>query len=274
MKRLFLIKRLLSAALSVLLLAMLLSGCAKAPAETEFTGSNQGDDINTVNETKSSIAPSSKPNQQKNTETVEYSYQYTNMKLELPADWEYDIMAAAEDENGGTVDAPANEPANYFGIQFWPKAQPSMTISLYYHVDGIGLCGTGVTFEDITFENGLTATKCTEGMGDNFWFFLIYHDVPGTYTVEYAFSKDLWSEYEDEIMTILESVEIGKDILSETEAIEIAKAEYTVSYDTVGAHFNYDDGVWKITFSTNSAGEDQTILIDAQGKIQDSLYGE
>lgn len=258
-------KRLLSATLSAILLTMLCSGCAEYPAATGNNGNNQGNDRNSISETENGAIQISRPEQQKNTATVEYSHQYTNMKLELPADWEYDIMAAGDDDIG-TVD----EPAKYFGIQFWPKAQPSMTINFYYRVNGIGLCGTGVTFEDVAFANGLTATKCTEGLSDNFWFLLIYHDVPGTYTAECAISKDLWSEYENAVMSILESVEIGKNILSETEAIEIAKAECTVSYNTVRAYFDYAEGVWEIHFSTDHMADgEQTIWIDAQGEIRD-----
>lgn len=265
-------KRLLSAMLSAIFLAMLFSGCAEARAETELDGSNQGNNTDIISETENGETQGSKPEQQKNTTTVEYSYQYANMKLELPAGWEYEIMpGAGENDETGTVDGPAK----HFGIRFWPQAQPLMTINLHYRVDGIGLCATGVTFEDVSFANGLTATKCTEGIEDEFWFLLIYHDVPGTYTVECVPSKDLWSNYENAIMSILESVEIGKNILSETEAIEIAKAGCNVSYDTVRAYFDYASGVWKICFSTNDLdGGDQTIWIDAQGEIQDSVYGK
>lgn len=256
--------------LSALFLTLLFSGCANVPSNTRIDKSNQSSNMNIASETKSGEAEGSKLEQQ-DMGIVEYSYHYANMKLDLPEDWEYDIMAGTGDNDASAVD----EPTNYFGIQFWPKAQPAMTISLCYRIDGIGLCGTGVTFEDIAFSNGLTATKCTEGISDDFWFLLIYHDVPGTYTIECAASKNLWSKYESNVLSILESVQIGTNILSETEAIEIAKAECTVSYDTVRAYFDYTNGVWKIHFSTNDVvGGDQTIWIDALGEIQDTVSGE
>lgn len=239
-------RKFLSVVLSLILLTMVFSGCADASSQPEAARDNP----NSIGETESS-----NPEQQEETKTVEYSYQYTNMKLNLPVDWEHDILA-------GTME----ESANNFGIQFWPKAQPSMTIRLLYHVDGIGLCGTGVTFEDILLENGLTATKCTEGIGDDHWFFLIYQDVPGAYAAECYASKSMWTKYENAVMSILESAEIGKNILSEAEAIEAAKEERTMSYDTTRAYFDYTAGVWEIHFRTaNNAGEDQIVRIDAQG---------
>ena len=244
-----------SAILSVLFFAMLFFGFTDTPRQAEV----DRDNLTGIGETESSG-----PRQKEKTETVAYSYQYTNMKLELPTDWAYNILA-------GNVD----ESADNFGIQFWPQAQPSMKISLRYHVNGIGLCGTGVTFEDISFQNGLTATKCTEGSDDNYWFFLIYHDVPGAYAVECSASKSLWAAYEHAIMSILESVEIGKNILSETEAIEAAKAECTVSYDTIRAYFDHTVGVWKIRFSTSDEADgDLTIRMDIQGELQSIIWGE
>lgn len=257
------VKRILFVALSMLLFTMIFSSCAQNSTKTEIEGRNT--------DPQNGFPESGKVERTRNIETVEYSYQYANMKLELPVEWEYKIMTGEGDADNSTT----NEYANNFGIRFWPKAQPSMTIDFRYHANGIGLCGTGVTFEDISFKNGLTATKCTEGTNNSYWFFLIYRDVPGDYAVECYTSKDLWSQYESTIMSILESVEIGKNILSETEAIEIAKVECTVSYDTVRTHFDYTNGVWQIHFSTNDlSGADQIIWIDAQGDIQNTQYGE
>lgn len=232
-------KRILSVMLSALLVMLLFSGCTAALQER---GTAQGDN----------------PKQQKNTIPVEYSYQYTNMGLELPDDWAYDILAGDGERETG------EPPAYSYGIQFWPRAEPSMKITFHYYINGIGLCGTGVTFEEISFENRLTATKCTEDQeysnGDRFWFFLIYHDVPGAYAVECSTSKDLWSEYEETVMSILESVEVGKGILSETEAIEIAKTKCTIPYDDVRGYFSHVDGVWEVRFSaTNMNGENQDV---------------
>lgn len=238
-------KRILSVALYTLLLTLLFSGCMGNPSEAVLEGNNQDKD--------KGVTQGIKYEQQKDTIAVEYSYEYANMRLDLPTDWGYDIMTAEE-----SVD--------YFGIQFWPNDEPAMTINLSYHINGIGLCGTGVTFEEISFENGLTAIKCTEGTDDRFWIFLIYHDTPGAYAVECSTSKDLWSKYENDIMSILESVEIGKDVLSESEAIEVAKTECTISYDVARAYFDHVNGLWSIRFSTTDGnGETQNIMIDAQG---------
>lgn len=249
-------KKCLSVALAALLLVVLFTACAKTPAETG--GNGDAPDM------ENSAAPSGKPERPGNTAIAEYSYQYTNMRLELPEDWEYEILPGTGDVAFGADDRPADT----FGIQFWPKAEPSMSVNLRYYAGGIGLCGTGVTFEELSFKNGLTATKCTEGLGDDFWVFLIYHDVPGAYALECITSKELWSAYENIVMSILENAELGRGILSETEAIEIAKTEYTGSYESVRADFDHTEGAWQIRFSTNDmTGQEQTIRIDAQRTV-------
>jgi hypothetical protein len=238
-------KKLLSVVLSLLLLITAFSGCAAVAFRDEVDEDHQGG----IGETASAA-----PEQQEQTKIAEYSYQYTNMKLELPDDWEYKILEGSEEQS-----------VNSFGIQFWPKAQPSMTIRLLYHVNGIGLCGTGVTFEDVLLENGLTATKCTENIDKDRWFFLIYQDVPGAYAAECSASQGLWNEYGDAVMSILGSAEIGKNILSESEAIEAAKEGYAAAYDTVRAYFDHGSGTWEIHFRTENSGEDQIVRIGAQG---------
>lgn len=256
-------KKWLSVALSALLVTLLVSGCGETPAKTGLDGSSQ--------RPENGAAQGGAPEQQKNTTPVEYSDQHTNMRLALREGWDYDSTPGAGE--GEAVDAAGA--ADSFGIQFWPQAEPSMRISLRYYVNGIGLCGTGVTFEEISFENGLTATKCTEDMEHGFWFFLIYHDVPGAYAVECFTSKELWSEYESTLMSILESVEVGTGILSESEAIEIAKGECTVAYDTVRAYFDCVDGLWEVRFSTdNAVGGNQSIWIDAKGEVRDIVSEE
>ena len=239
-------KKRFSVVLSLLLLTIVFSGCTDTSSQTETAK----DHPNSIGGTEGNA-----PEQLEEIKIAEYSYQYTNMKLKLPTDWEYEILE-------GTVEASKNN----LGIRFWPKNQPTITISLLYYVNGIGLCGTGVTFEDIVLENGLTATKCTEDIDDDHCFILIYKDVPGAYAAKCCVPKSMWADYEDTVMSILGSAEIGRNLLSESEAIEAAKGGVTVSYDTIRAYFDYISGVWEIQFTTtHTVGEDQIVRIDAQG---------
>lgn len=138
-----------------------------------------------------------------NTKTAEYSYEDVYMSLTLPEGWEYEIIPAALD----------SDPASYgiiYGINFWRTDSPELSLTLEYHPRGIGICGTGVTFEDMVFESGLTATKCTESLdGDIYWFFLIYDEPHNNYAVSCSADSALWNEHESEIMAILETVTLG-----------------------------------------------------------------
>lgn len=133
-----------------------------------------------------------------NFEIAEYSHEGVSMSLLLPEGWAYEIVPAAADA--------AN---NIFGIKFWPEAEPTLELMLEYHAAGIGICGTGVTFTDMEFENGLTATACTEQMEDGYWFFLIYDEPNNNYAVSYSGDYELWNEYEKTVNTILDTVNLG-----------------------------------------------------------------
>lgn len=232
-------KKIFSGALAAILLSLLLAGCSAVSPPSGEAGKNP-------------------PTQPVLSQTVVFSYQYANMGLKLPADWEHKTILLD----------PADAPNDHFGTEFWPEDQPALKIRLLYYVNSIGLCGTGVTIEDVSFNNGLTATQYCEGMQDNFWFCLIYHDTPGTYVVESTAPQELWDAYTDTIAAILESVTVGENLLSETEAIAAAAEECTIAYDSARADFDYNTGVWQVRFSAADAFgtvlETQTIQVDAQ----------
>jgi len=131
-----------------------------------------------------------------------YSFETVSMSLELPAGWEYEIKAYTE---GGSL----------YGLVFWPKEEPSLSLYLAYHANGIGICGTCVTCSDIQFPQGLTATACVEQSSGSYWFFLIFNQGDNKYAVECATTPALWAEYEDQIMSILDTAALGGDVQPE-----------------------------------------------------------
>lgn len=133
-------------------------------------------------------------------EAVEYSHGDVYMSLDLPGGWSSEIIPAAEEEAENEI----------FGIRFWPEASPEFALMLEYHTGGIGICGTGVTFTETEFQSGLKATACTEELGDDgYWFFLIYDEPHVKYAVSYSGDRELWSEYEDAVTAILDTVALG-----------------------------------------------------------------
>lgn len=211
--------------------------------------------------------------------TAEYHYQYANMLLQLPADWEYEIVPAEQmEENSNRT----------FGIRFWPMADLDFQLELFYWMDGIGLCATGVTIEKIDFDNKMAATKFTETIDGKLWITIVYQNLPGTYVVSGTVPEKLWEKYEETLMEILESTELGKGNLTQEEVVEIAleawigeismpeevyktwkdEKEFAGFYDRVRATFQCEDGRWKVEFYLSDTNDKQQVVwIDAEGTV-------
>lgn len=132
---------------------------------------------------------------------VQYCCRHINMTLNLPAGWEYEF----QEPNGGSGPLAGSEPA---GIHFWPAESPDFLCRLSYYPQGTGYCGMGVTVEEVTFTNGLTATKCTEELEDTLWLLLLYRDLPDSCALEAYLPKELLPRYESQLLQILESIRL------------------------------------------------------------------
>lgn len=126
---------------------------------------------------------------------AEYYTSSASIQLQLPSDWEYEI------KNSG----------QRYGIRFWPKEEMDFKLDLLYWETQIGMCGTGVTIEEVIFSNGMKATQYTEKIEGILWFTMIYQDLPGTYVVSGQVPEELWEKYKTVVMEILETAELGKE---------------------------------------------------------------
>ena len=149
------------------------------------------------------VVVSAAPFDMRETTIAEYSDETASMRVTLPKGWSYSIFA---DGTEGTDAGDGAEPTDIFGIKFWLEENPALSLTLQYHTQGVGVCGTGVTFREMQFSGGLTATACTEQIGDDYWFFLMYHEPYNGYAVSYMASLPLWNEFQDEIIAILDTV--------------------------------------------------------------------
>lgn len=208
---------------------------------------------------------SSHPALEGETIPAQYSCQYANMHLTLPEGWTY--RAVPYDALG--------EKHSAFGLEFWREDQPEVLFRFNYYPQGIGLCGTGKTFEEVSFSNGLTATKCTEILSeDTLWMMVIFADLPGTYALETLMPHGQWADYEGAITEILESAALGQGCLRQSEAVRLAEAACTVDYDTTWADFDFSTGVWQVRFyQTGTIGADQTVRLDPEGAVIETIYG-
>ena len=181
---------------------------------------------------------------------AEYENGYISLKLTLPEGWDWQEDPAED----GTE-----------GILFWDGEKPDQRFRLSAWPDGFGMCGTGVDFSEVTLASGAKLTEAREG---DRWIVLIFDGVPGSYTVRPqggTLNSTVWdAKWREQILTILDTAELGGDAMTEDEAI--AKAAEVFSGDYAAAYGSYDlrTGVWTVRFF---AGEQETgrVTVNAEG---------
>lgn len=182
-----------SALICALAVLLLLGACA---GSVVVQPSGQVD-----NPASSTAPPSASPDAAAGeTQDIEFIHDYAGVRMTLPEGWEYEtIVSESSMEDGGQV-----------GVNFWPEERSDFSLSLLCQKSQIGICGTGVDFEDVSFGSGLCATKCTEEISGGLWLMLIFKDVPGGfYSLDGYASREVWEEYRDDIEQILSSLQLG-----------------------------------------------------------------
>lgn len=122
---------------------------------------------------------------------VEFSHDNLYMSISIPEDWVYSVREYTEDDYN-------------VGIDFWPKGKEGK-LSLNYYPSGFGVCGTGLESEEIE----IAGMKASKGTYDNkpIWDFISFW--PEDIDVAVLNSADgWWSEYEEEAMSILQTIKI------------------------------------------------------------------
>lgn len=164
-----------------------------------------------------SLMEEPKQEDSKEDEEVIASYQYKDifMSLTLPPEWDYEVKTVKEMKK--------QDGMRLCAIDFWLKKEPESKLELAYWPDGIGLCGTGVTTEEVTFENGLSAEKNTE-IQDHVWMMVIYklELEKGNFAVDTILDKKFWKKYEKDIMAVIGTASFTKpeEELEDMEKIE------------------------------------------------------
>ena len=141
--------------------------------------------------------------------TALYEFPEGSLSLVIPEGWEYEVqtkeMKAGKD---GLV---------LCAIDFWPSEHPEARLEFGYWPDRIGMCGTGVTIEQVDFGGGLSAWRYTETIDGTVWITLIYDHVgerPYSFVLRGDIGEVLWEQYEAEIMDIA-----GTAVMTVTETI-------------------------------------------------------
>ena len=181
---------------------------------------------------------------------AEYENGYISMRLTLPEGWDWQEDPAED----GTE-----------GILFWDGEKPDQRFRLSAWPDGFGMCGTGVDFSEVTLASGAQLTEARE---EDRWIILIFDGVPGSYTVQPqggTLNSAVWdAKWREQILTILDTAELGGDAMTEDEAIAKAAEVFSGDYDAAYGSYDLRTGVWTVRFF---AGEQETgrVTVNAEG---------
>ena len=181
---------------------------------------------------------------------AEYENGYVSMKLTLPEGWDWQIDPAED----GTE-----------GILFWKEGDGDCCFFLNTWPEGFGMCGTGVDFTEVELPSGGKLTEAREG---DRWLILIFEGVPGSYTLRPqsgTMNGAVWdAKWRDEILTILDTAELGGDALTEAEAVERAEEVFGGSYEAAYGNFDLKTGEWTVRFYQKEQ-EAGRVKVDAAG---------
>lgn len=127
------------------------------------------------------------------------------LSIGLPTDWEYQILSEEDLEKEDNLYSCAT--------RFWQKDYPEDIFVLGYQ-PSFGMCGTGVTIEELKLENGISGWRYTEELDSALWLTITLNhpenDVSGgTYLITASPSLEDWKVLEPAFEEILQTVWVG-----------------------------------------------------------------
>lgn len=177
--------------------------------------------------------------------------------LQIPEGWEYETIS--------------DDDMAEFGVAFWPEGHIKGQIRLVFMEQGFGICGTGLETKEV---DGLPGSLGYYWDGNPIWTFITFPDAPGDYVVMAEAVDEWWSEYEDQVIEILATAELGRGIVRMDEAIAAATPLYGRPFVNAQAVFDSEAGAWKVHIYEYlyDSSPRMTVLVDAEGNAVDP-YG-
>ena len=169
-------------------------------------------------------------------ETASYTSGYVDMALTIPEGWQWESVQDKE--------------LSAEGIRFRKTDDKAVSFELLCWRNGYGICGTGVTSEELTLSGGQMVWQHTEENNGNLWLNLSFEKTPGDYVCAPVgtLTKETWDNCRDEVLAILGTAQFGRDAMTEQEAIDVAKTQYDGPYDEAYGRYDIKTGVWSVTF--------------------------
>ena len=190
---------------------------------------------------------------------AEYTAGHVDMALTIPDGWAWETV----EEDGQA------------GLRFRKTDDGTVSFRLTCWLDGYGICGTGVTSTELTLSGGQRVWQHTEAAGDNVWVNVAFQDTPGSYVCmpdpSGVMDSAAWDACRDTVLAILGTAQLGRGILTEQEAVELAKTKYDGDYDTAWGRYDVTTGCWAVTFSQSTLGGGNAVIryVGSDGKVSD-----
>lgn len=190
---------------------------------------------------------------------AEYTAGHVDMALTIPDGWAWETV----EEDGQA------------GLRFRKTDDGTVSFRLTCWLDGYGICGTDVTEQDLTLSGGQRVWQHTEEIGENIWVNIAFQDTPGSYVCmpgeNGVMDKAAWDACRDTVLAILGTAQLGRGILTEQEAVELAKTKYDGDYDTAWGRYDVTTGCWAVTFSQSTLGGGNAVIryVGSDGKVSD-----
>lgn len=173
---------------------------------------------------------------------AEYTQGNVDVALTIPDGWWWETL----EEEGQS------------GLRFGKTGERSVAFRLTCWLDGYGICGTGVTEQELTLSGGQRVWQYTEGSRGTVWVNIAFRGVPGSYVCmpddDGVMDSAAWDGCRDEVLAILGTAQIGRGILTEQQAIELAKEQYSGAYAMAWGRYDVKTGCWAVVFSKDSSG--------------------
>ena len=189
---------------------------------------------------------------------AEYTEGNVDVALTIPDGWWWETL----EEEGQS------------GLRFGKTGERSVAFRLTCWLDGYGICGTGVTEQDLTLSGGQRVWQYTEGGQSTVWVNIAFQGVPGSYVCmpddNGVMGSAAWDGCRDEVLAILGTAQIGRGILTEQQAIELAEAQYNGAYAMAWGRYDVKTGGGAVGLSGGSSGgKTVTRYVDSNGTVSD-----
>lgn len=176
---------------------------------------------------------------------------YLSIKLKLPDNWEAELIESDEEVGAG--------------IKFWPEGQSEKALYLRRYGKSFGVCGTGLE----------EAISCFEGTGNfisGFYDgskipdFINFCDSPGGYVLT-DISKEIWTEYHDDINEIPSCLTLDEGVIRYADALAVVMEKSDAPYEYVRSEFDAKTGKFTVILIDENEEVLATFVLDAQGNI-------